>query len=89
MEKHMAVPFVRTRLSILMFLQFAIWGTWAPVLGNHLFALGFTGFEVGLVYLTGALGCILSPVIGGQIADRWFPTQVFLSVSFFLTGAFL
>lgn len=89
MEKHMPVAFVRTRLSILMFLQFAIWGTWAPVLANHLFALGFTGTEVGYVYLTGALGCILSPVIGGQIADRWFPTQVFLSISFFLTGAFL
>src|ERR1043165_9913006 len=72
-----------------MFLQFAIWGAWAPVLVNHLLELKFTGSEIGLVYLTGALGCILSPVIGGQVADRWFPTQIFLSISFLLTGLFL
>src|SRR5204862_8175760 len=89
METHVPVPFVRTRLSILMFLQFAIWGAWAPVLVNHLLGLNFTGSEIGYVYLTGALGCILSPLIGGQVADRWFPTQIFLSISFFATAAFL
>lgn len=90
MSDHAPVPFVRTRLSILMFLQFTIWGSWAPVLGNHLGGtLHFSGTQIGMVYLTGALGCLVSPLIGGQIADRWFPTQIFLSISFFASGAFL
>ncbi len=89
MENKTPIPFVRTRLSILMFLQFASWGAWLPVLANHLVGLKFTGTQIGYVYLTGALGCLLSPVIGGQIADRWFPTQIFLSISFILTGIFL
>ncbi|MFC1530489.1 hypothetical protein ACFL6R_07230 [Gemmatimonadota bacterium] len=33
----------KTRLGIMMFLQYAIWGAWAPVLSTHLNALGFTG----------------------------------------------
>lgn len=83
-----AIPWLRTRLSVLMFLQFAIWGAWVPVLGNHLGSLKFTPEQIGMVYLTGALATMISPLIAGQIADRYFSTQKFVGVSFIVSGVF-
>ena len=67
-------------LSIMMFLQFAIWGAWAPVLASHLVGpLKMTGKQTGWIYATLWLACIVSPFIGGQIADRWVATEWFLA----------
>lgn len=78
------------RLSLMMFLQYAIWGVWAPILGMYLQDhLGFSGWEVGLVYMTMAIASILAPLIAGQIADRWFPTQFYLAVVHLLGAVIL
>ncbi|MEO1717893.1 MAG: MFS transporter [Planctomycetota bacterium] len=82
-------PYVRTRLSVMMFLQYAIWGAWLPIL--YPFLLGHRGFElneVGLILAGGAAGAIVGPFIAGQIADRFFATEKFLGVSH-LVGAVL
>ncbi len=69
------------KLSVMMFLEFAIWGAWAPVLASHLVGqLKLSGKQTGWIYATLWLGCIVSPFIGGQIADRWVPTEWFLAV---------
>lgn len=66
----------KTRLGIMMFLQYAIWGAWAPVLSAYLLNdLGFSGFEAGVIYALLPLGTILSPFIGGQLADRYFSSE--------------
>lgn len=65
------------RLSIMMFLQFAVWGAWAVLVAKHMANLGFTGVQINLVYLNTAIGAILSPVIAGWIADRFLPNQIF------------
>jgi len=73
-----AAPALLTaRLSIMMFMQFAVWGAWSVLLGKHMEHLGFSGREIGLVYLTTALGAMLSPLIAGWIADRFLPNQIF------------
>lgn len=60
----------------MMFLQYAIWGSWAPVLSEYLITkLGFSGTQVGIIYALLPLATIISPFIGGQAADRYFPTQ--------------
>ena len=79
---------LRTRLSIMMFLQFAIWGAWTTALGAHLAKIGYSGERIGAIYGCLWLGCMIAPFIGGQIADRWVPTQIFLSVAH-LGGAVL
>ena len=57
----------KTRLGIMMFLQYAIWGAWAPVLSVYLLDdLGFTGSQVGFIYALLPLAAILSPFIGGS-----------------------
>jgi nucleoside transporter len=67
---------VKFRLGIMMFLQYAIWGSWAPVLSAYLQNnLGFSGVQLGIIFSLLPLATIISPFIGGQFADRWFPTQ--------------
>lgn len=71
---------LRIRLSIMMFLQYAIWGAWWVVLVKYLGAIDFSGTQIGAVYGTTAIASIISPLIFGQIADRWVPTQYLLAV---------
>ncbi len=74
--------FVRTRLSVMMLLQYAIWGAWLPIL--YPFLLGHRAFEldqVGAILAGGAGGAIVGPFIAGQLADRYFATQWFLGAS--------
>ena len=78
------------KLSVMMFLQFAVWGAWAPVLGSHLIGqLKFGGKQTGWIYATLWLGCIISPFIGGQIADRWIATEWFLAAVHLVGGLVL
>ncbi|MCW5765630.1 MAG: MFS transporter [Phycisphaeraceae bacterium] len=81
------VPFLRVRLSFMMFLQYAIWGAWLPLLYQYLTGhLKFAGDEVGMIFVVGAAGSIVAPFVAGQIADRWFPTQWFLGISHIAGG---
>ncbi len=67
---------VKFRLGAMMFLEYAIWGSWAPVLSAYLQNnLGFTGVQLGIIFSLLPLATIISPFVGGQFADRWFPTQ--------------
>jgi nucleoside transporter len=74
----------------MMFLEFAIWGAWAPVLASHLVGpLKMSGKQTGWIYATLWLGCIVSPFIGGQIADRWVSTEWFLAAVHLIGGVLL
>ena len=81
---------VKMRLGAMMFLQYAIWGSWMPVLSAFLQNnLGFNGVETSLIYSLLPLATIISPFIGGQFADRWFPTQKVIAVLQLAGGALL
>jgi len=72
---------VKIRLGIMMFLQYAIWGAWAPVLSAYLQKeLGFNGVQIGVIYSLLPLATIISPFIGGQIADRYFSSEKVVAV---------
>jgi nucleoside transporter len=73
-------PIVRLQLSVMMFLQYAIWGAWAVTMFPYLAAKGFKGVEIGWVYNTAQIGAILSPLLLGLIADRFFATQTLIAV---------
>lgn len=82
-------PYVRIRLSIMMFLQYAIWGAWLPIL--YPFLMGHRGFtldQTGLCLMAGAVGALAGPFIAGQLADRSFATEKLLAISHFI-GAIL
>jgi nucleoside transporter len=69
------------RLAVMMFLQYAIWGAWLPIL--YPFLMGHRRFDldqVGLVLAAGAAGALVGPFIAGQIADRHAATERFLAL---------
>ncbi len=71
----------RIQLSIMMFLEFFIWGAWAVTLGTYLDAgLGFSGAAIGSAYSTTAWAAIVSPFFIGMVADRFFPAQIVLGL---------
>jgi nucleoside transporter len=80
-------PFLLPRLSLMMFLQFAIWGAWLPLLWNYLSGhLGFEGERIGEIFMVGGIGAILGPFIAGQLADRYINTEKFLGICHILGG---
>ncbi len=80
---------IRPRLSVMMFLQYAIWGAWLPILWPFLADYrGFDEGQIGTMFMVGAVGALLAPFVAGQIADRFFATQTFVGISH-LVGAVL
>lgn len=74
----------------MMFLQYAIWGAWAPVLSNYLLNdLGFTGFQAGWIFAMLPIATIISPFIGGQLADRYFATEKVIAFLQLIGGVLL
>ena len=70
----------RVQLSIMMLLQFVVWGAWYGQLSKYLFAIGFDGAQVGSIYSTFSIAMIISPFIVGMLADRFFNAERVLAV---------
>ena len=78
------------RLGTMMFLEYAIWGAWAPILSAYLIdVLHFNGTQVGFIYGLLPIATIIAPLIGGQLADRYFPTEKVIAVMQLLGGIIL
>ncbi|MEM7186183.1 MAG: nucleoside permease [Bacteroidota bacterium] len=79
----------RIQLSVMMFLEFFIWGGWfvtmGTFLGNNLSA---SGADTAMAYSTQSWGAIIAPFIIGLIADRLFNAEKILAF-LHLIGAFL
>ncbi len=64
---------IRFKLSLMMFLEFFIWGAWFVTLGTYLSTvLSSNGDEISAAYSTQSLGAIIAPFIIGLIADLLF-----------------
>ena len=57
---------LRVPLSLMHFLEFAIWGAWWVVLGNYLNQLQFSRRDIGRVYATMSIGSIIAPMLVGM-----------------------
>lgn len=89
LETPAATPRPIARLSLMMFMQYAIWGAWLPLMYQFLSRhRNFSDGEIGYLFMIGGVGAVFAPFIAGQIADRYFNTEKYLAISHLL-GAVL
>ena len=70
-----------TRLAVMMFLEYVIWGSWLPLLALYLAdVLQFSGAQIGWIFATPAIACLVALFAGGQAADRLIATEKLLAV---------
>lgn len=79
---------LKVRLSVLNFIEFAVWGSYLTSLGNFLFGAGL-GEQIGWFYAIQGIVSLFMPSLIGIIADRWIQAQRMLSLCHLLAGAFM
>ncbi len=80
---------IRVQLSLMMFLEFFIWGAWYVTMGTYLSnTLQTSDPETAMAYSTQSWGAILAPFIIGLIADRYVNAERILGI-LHLLGALL
>jgi MFS transporter, NHS family, xanthosine permease len=67
---------IKTRLTIMNFLEFFIWGSWLISLGGYMFAtLHATGSQIGAAYGTMGIASLFMPALLGIVSDRWINAE--------------
>lgn len=81
---------LKVQLSVFMFLQYFIWGSWYVSMAYYLLnTLHFSGGQVGLAYSAFAIGSMIAPFFVGLVADRYFASERMLGVLGLAGGAVL
>jgi NHS family xanthosine MFS transporter len=76
---------IKSRLKIMLFLQYFIWGSWLVTLGSYMInTLGFSGAEVGTIYGASGLASLIMPSLIGIIADRWVKANRLYGICHFI-----
>lgn len=82
-------PVIFTKLSIMMLLEYFIWGSWYVTVGTYMSEfLNSTGVQIGAAYSALAIATMISPFFIGMVADRFFAAQRIMGV-LHLFGALL
>ena len=79
---------IRTKLAVMMFLEYVIYGAWLPLLGLYIGEnyLKFTPDQQGWVFNAFAIASITGMFFGGQLVDRYFAQEKFLAFSHLVGG---
>ena len=81
---------IKFRLTVMNFLQYAVWGSWLISLGAYLGGtLKFSSPEIGSFLATMGIASLFMPIIMGVIADRWVQAQRLLGISHIIAAALM
>lgn len=79
---------IKFRLTLLNFLEFAVWGAYLTSMGTYLAGVGL-GSHIGWFYSVQGIVSIFMPALMGILADRWMEGQRVLSLCHALAGIFM
>ena len=79
---------LKIRLTVMNFLEFAVWGAYLTSMGTFLFKAGY-GSHIGFFYSIQGIVSLFMPGIMGIIADRWVQAQRLLSACHLFAAAFM
>ena len=83
-------PVVFTKLSVMMLLEYFIWGAWYVTMGTYMAEfLDASGTQIGAAYSALAIATIISPFFVGMVADRFFAAQKIMGVLHLVGAALL
>ena len=77
-----------SRLSLMLFVQYFIWGAWGTTLGNYMGTIGM-GESIPLAYSLGPFASVVAPFFLGMVADRFFHSEKVLGVLCIVGGVAL
>lgn len=84
---------VKSRLIILNFLQFYVWGAWLITIGNYWFGTKqWDATQFGFIFATMGFSSLFMPTITGIIADKWINAEKvygFLHIGYALSLVYL
>ena len=79
---------IKSRLIVMNFLQFAVWGAYLTCVGQFLGRVGL-GAYISWFYVAQGVVSIFMPAIMGIIADKYVLPQRLLGISHLLAGGFM
>ena len=79
---------IKVRLTILNFLEFAVWGAYLISMGLYLGSEGL-GSNIGWFYSVQGFVSLCMPALMGIVADKWIQAQRLLSLCHLLAGLFM
>lgn len=77
---------VRMKLTLMMLIQFFIWGAWLPLIFGYLPSLGFTPGQQAWILNAFPIGSIIGMFFSNQFADRNFAAEKFMAFSHLVGG---
>ncbi len=85
MEKTETAPGASVKLSLMMFLQFFIWGSWFTTLFLVLIKVDLATV-IGKSYSTAPIAAMVAPLFLGLVADRFFSSEKVMGVLMLMGG---
>lgn len=79
---------LKVRLTIMNFLEFAVWGAYLTSMGSYLVNVGMAE-NIGWFYSVQGIVSLFMPALVGIVADRWMQGQKVLSLCHLLAGVFM
>lgn len=81
---------IKSRLIVMNFLQFFVWGAWLISIGGYLGGtLSFSGAEIGAVFSTLGIASLFMPALLGIVADKWVNAERVLGISHLIGAGLL
>jgi NHS family xanthosine MFS transporter len=89
-EKIYNVMNIKSRLTVMSFLEFFVWGAWLITIGSYCYhTKNWKSAEFGIIFSTMGISSLFMPALMGMVADRWINAERLFAILHICTGVAL